>query len=114
MPRLPNIYRNARPPFTSVPHAASAPLPGAWRGKGFLRLLLLLAAAALVAAVAANFGIARDYGYLRASILTGTAGGHYHTLARSEEHTSELQSLRHLVCRLLLEKKKTRTDTSDD
>src|SRR5262245_1849754 len=27
-------------------------------------------------------------------------------LPRSEEHTSELQSLRHLVCRLLLEKKK--------
>src|SRR5436853_3152926 len=26
-------------------------------------------------------------------------------LSRSEEHTSELQSLRHLVCRLLLEKK---------
>src|SRR5205814_8823580 len=30
-------------------------------------------------------------------------GRHAH---RSEEHTSELQSLRHLVCRLLLEKKK--------
>src|SRR2546422_4803669 len=29
--------------------------------------------------------------------------------ARSEEHTSELQSRLHLVCRLLLEKKKTRT-----
>src|ERR1035438_1752949 len=28
---------------------------------------------------------------------------------RSEEHTSELQSLRDLVCRLLLEKKKTQT-----
>src|SRR5262245_39818665 len=28
------------------------------------------------------------------------------TFERSEEHTSELQSLRHLVCRLLLEKKK--------
>src|SRR5258705_10190151 len=27
-------------------------------------------------------------------------------MMRSEEHTSELQSLRHLVCRLLLEKKK--------
>src|SRR5262245_65010381 len=27
-------------------------------------------------------------------------------MGRSEEHTSELQSLRHLVCRLLLEKKK--------
>src|ERR1039458_10698434 len=32
---------------------------------------------------------------------------------RSEEHTSELQSLRHLVCRLLLEKKKsTRLNSS--
>src|SRR5262245_64587040 len=30
---------------------------------------------------------------------------------RSEEHTSELQSLRHLVCRLLLEKKKHKTNT---
>src|SRR3712207_6961039 len=28
---------------------------------------------------------------------------------RSEEHTSELQSRQYLVCRLLLEKKKTRT-----
>src|SRR5437899_9443852 len=31
---------------------------------------------------------------------------HVPTENRSEEHTSELQSLRHLVCRLLLEKKK--------
>src|SRR3989442_10313493 len=30
-------------------------------------------------------------------------------VARSEEHTSELQSRPHLVCRLLLEKKKKRT-----
>src|SRR4030042_5870318 len=30
------------------------------------------------------------------------------SLARSEEHTSELQSRLHLVCRLLLEKKKNR------
>src|SRR2546423_8297982 len=29
-----------------------------------------------------------------------------HSTARSEEHTSELQSLAYLVCRLLLEKKK--------
>src|SRR5205814_8173427 len=41
--------------------------------------------------------------------------------SRSEEHTSELQSLRHLVCRLLLEKKKktrrktiTKTKTTKD
>src|SRR5258708_9907981 len=31
---------------------------------------------------------------------------HPNTAARSEEHTSELQSPDHLVCRLLLEKKK--------
>src|SRR5205814_9770591 len=30
----------------------------------------------------------------------------HNQVTRSEEHTSELQSLRHLVCRLLLEKKK--------
>src|SRR2546429_3619874 len=30
---------------------------------------------------------------------------------RSEEHTSELQSRLHLVCRLLLEKKKNRYDS---
>src|SRR5258707_9064860 len=31
-----------------------------------------------------------------------------HFVTRSEEHTSELQSRQYLVCRLLLEKKKTR------
>src|SRR5690625_6872758 len=38
----------------------------------------------------------------------GRAGGLYrrHPAPRSEEHTSELQSRGHLVCRLLLEKKK--------
>src|SRR5207253_11358569 len=55
-------------------------------------------------------------------VLTDHAGEHFqvfgddfiqvenfwgeHLLARSEEHTSELQSRGHLVCRLLLEKKK--------
>src|SRR5690625_6484670 len=32
------------------------------------------------------------------------------SISRSEEHTSELQSRGHLVCRLLLEKKKTNDD----
>src|SRR5205814_10562212 len=32
---------------------------------------------------------------------------------RSEEHTSELQSLRHLVCRLLLEKKKNQGQSTE-
>src|SRR3712207_9546889 len=33
---------------------------------------------------------------------------------RSEEHTSELQSRQYLVCRLLLEKKKTRVEYEKD
>src|SRR5205814_7961328 len=36
------------------------------------------------------------------------------TVRRSEEHTSELQSLRHLVCRLLLEKKKKKVQVSEN
>src|SRR5262249_58324450 len=39
----------------------------------------------------------------------GHRGG---TPGRSEEHTSELQSLTNLVCRLLLEKKKHKAHTS--
>src|SRR5258705_493084 len=38
--------------------------------------------------------------------LTGWPERDVAARVRSEEHTSELQSLRHLVCRLLLEKKK--------
>src|SRR5262245_64627359 len=44
-----------------------------------------------LAAARASLGLDRPY---------------YVQYLRSEEHTSELQSLRHLVCRLLLEKKK--------
>src|SRR2546428_10348055 len=39
-------------------------------------------------------------------------GGHPAHAARSEEHTSELQSRSDLVCRLLLEKKKNNRITS--
>src|SRR5690625_5980226 len=42
---------------------------------------------------------------LRENLLSALAGG----TDRSEEHTSELQSRGHLVCRLLLEKKKPKT-----
>src|SRR2546422_5156033 len=46
-------------------------------------------------------GIERGHDPIEAVPLLG------HGDARSEEHTSELQSRLHLVCRLLLEKKKT-------
>src|ERR1039458_10672044 len=47
----------------------------------------------------------------RAHLTTASSGRTQHAveMVRSEEHTSELQSLRHLVCRLLLEKKKKNT-----
>src|SRR5262245_29296667 len=45
-----------------------------------------------------GYGDCEDYVLLKRRTL----------MERSEEHTSELQSLRHLVCRLLLEKKKDR------
>src|SRR5262245_62710971 len=38
--------------------------------------------------------------------VSSTTGMAQRPSGRSEEHTSELQSLRHIVCRLLLEKKK--------
>src|SRR5438445_7813172 len=41
-------------------------------------------------------------------------GGPSRAPARSEEHTSELQSRQYLVCRLLLEKKKNTTSTNRD
>src|SRR2546422_7111443 len=40
-------------------------------------------------------------------LVAGRSGAGPITRFRSEEHTSELQSRLHLVCRLLLEKKKT-------
>src|SRR5258705_14017515 len=58
----------------------------------------------------------RSLGLLRGKRFRGSYGRFAHRSCfldselrphrRSEEHTSELQSLRHLVCRLLLEKKK--------
>src|SRR2546425_8039200 len=51
-----------------------------------------------------------ERGHERKHDQRGTSGGHGRKsksrYQRSEEHTSELQSLAYLVCRLLLEKKK--------
>src|SRR5262245_62856660 len=46
--------------------------------------------------------VAREALNFVARCCTSSSSNHGHI--RSEEHTSELQSLRHLVCRLLLEK----------
>jgi TRAP-type uncharacterized transport system substrate-binding protein len=60
---------------------SAAQLPPSWRSKGLFRVLLLVLAAALVAAFAGAFGIARNYGYLHASLLSGPLSGQYHALA---------------------------------
>src|SRR5258706_6793743 len=44
---------------------------------------------------------------------SGTTNGFTFGRTRSEEHTSELQSLTNLVCRLLLEKKNNETAVGD-
>src|SRR5258708_22085059 len=57
-----------------------------------------------------NFGstqAAERWKSVRCAALGWIAGMYWIALARSEEHTSELQSPDHLVCRLLLEKKQT-------
>src|SRR5690625_6427883 len=55
--------------------------------------------------------------YVQDNISTSVKGvvrGLHYQKERSEEHTSELQSRGHLVCRLLLEKKNTqKTDTQE-
>src|SRR5258708_24378224 len=48
---------------------------------------------------------------LSAGIVLMAAGWKARAARRSEEHTSELQSPDHLVCRLLLEKKKQNHQT---
>src|SRR5687767_15501401 len=62
-----------------------------------------LAAAAAAAPDAAAVHNATRRGRCRRPIIASTKA----SPARSEEHTSELQSLAYLVCRLLLEKKNT-------
>src|ERR1035441_503504 len=65
------------------------------------------------AEVVGQVGNLRRVGNPPEPLINGPAGAGYPLgraqdtiLPHNEEHTSELQSLRHLVCRLLLEKKK--------
>src|SRR5439155_6481574 len=76
-----------------------------WLAWGFVWLLVFPTVGAVVAAKFNHpdflGGVAwLSFGRLRPIHVNGVIWG-----ARSEEHTSELQSRGHLVCRLLLEKK---------
>src|SRR3989449_7638268 len=73
---------------------------------GFALVPALGVHAAIVVGVVVNL--------LLAALLTATADLRPAWRWRSEEHTSELQSRLHLVCRLLLEKKKQPTWSAED
>src|SRR5205814_3619592 len=75
-------------------NAAFGLLPITLAIAGHSLLLIVIGAVVLVGAVGAELD------FKKGGISKPTA-----PTSRSEEHTSELQSLRHLVCRLLLEKK---------
>src|SRR2546425_7789374 len=69
---------------------------------------LLAQSGAKVATIGGEVGYDSEAAFSRAfKKATGLAPGAWREV-RSEEHTSELQSLAYLVCRLLLEKKKKR------
>src|SRR5258705_4567380 len=78
--------------------------------KRFLSLTIVLTLCSICALVLTNTvsseGPKRNQNRTKEAIKMFDIGFGGRTFNRSEEHTSELQSLRHLVCRLLLEKKK--------
>src|SRR3712207_8287919 len=63
----------------------------------------------VVQAILAPLVVAQDRLEERRPNRPGAKGVGPNALARSEEHTSELQSRQYLVCRLLLEKKKKKS-----
>src|SRR5437764_8518480 len=67
----------------------------------------LVEGADLVGPVAGGFGVRRHLLREVRRLLLADLAEQVATHPRSEEHTSELQSPMYLVCRLLLEKKKT-------
>src|SRR2546422_5757870 len=76
-------------------------------GHGLLRdILLALVGSSAAGATLTALDLAPDAGPFTMALVAFLGA------ARSEEHTSELQSRLHLVCRLLLEKKKNKTDNT--
>src|SRR3989441_5216288 len=89
----------ARPPTRSVPATANVPVATAPSFKNSRRFMALSLGWGLLAEERLRLA---ELGALRVGLLAERQ----ELGVRSEEHTSELQSLAYLVCRLLLEKKK--------
>src|SRR5205814_7936101 len=106
-------YPRDKAPAEAPPAAEVAPVPyGSWeilrRGRDCALLAVGVMCRPALDAAAALAGEGWDLTVVNCRFLKPI------DRARSEEHTSELQSLRHLVCRLLLEKKKKRNTIHDD
>src|SRR5205823_13111595 len=98
------LLRRRRPPTSTL-----FPYTTLFRSRSFA-MRRLLPALLLFAATAASARVISYAPYSdRMSVPAMQSRLNRHAV-RSEEHTSELQSLAYLVCRLLLEKKKTRLD----
>src|SRR5687768_17882544 len=69
-------------------------------------------AARAVSSRRAVFTVARSISSAPPNSNSGSVKAYWRSM-RSEEHTSELQSRLHLVCRLLLEKKKQKLRKTD-
>src|SRR2546427_1686245 len=102
--------------FRAPPSWTARPIecPSPWMNRPlyFVRSIRFLAAASTDFPVEPGFIFARAAAWARATVscirLCSSDAAPTTTVLRSEEHTSELQSQSNLVCRLLLEKKKTR------
>src|SRR5690606_41973189 len=91
-------------PYTTLFRSRSkvATIGNFWVDMTRATLYVLLPLAILVALAFVAMGQPQT---LDASVTATTLEGANQVIARSEEHTSELQSRENLVCRLLLEKK---------
>src|SRR5690349_22901496 len=85
-------------PYTSLFRSVTFWRRSQWKGEPLRGCVFLLDS---IGELASMYQLA-DVAFVGGSLVP--RGGH--NIVRSEEHTSELQSRRDLVCRLLLEKKK--------
>src|SRR2546421_8956306 len=102
--RLARLTTQAQFRFVKLDLADEAQIAALFAGEKFQRVVHLAAQAGV------RYSLQDPHAYVRSNVM-GTLnvleGCRHHSVERSEEHTSELQSRSDLVCRLLLEKKKT-------
>src|SRR5258706_6919693 len=91
--------------YTLSLHDALPISPAPIKRRRWPRILLGFVLGIVVLVVAVYF-VATSSGFFKGVILPRVSKSLNATITRSEEHTSELQSLTNLVCRLLLETKR--------